>query len=792
MLRSFIVAVWLLGVGACAQPAPPSAATSRFASELPVWSTTQAQPNRHVSVHGLRAFAGGYSEDGLEFWAFPLQLVSDYTLELVRPGDATVPGITMLSAVEIDPLSVTRIYTGPDFRVRERITTRNRHPGILVRFKVEGRRDLHLKVRFRSSLNLMWPAAIGGQEMAWDEDARGFLLSEPTGRFRALISSPQASEHTQPNNDRRGSDFDRFIFLTLEPVPCAGGRCATLVLAGQSEKDEDVHATTASLLRAPDAPAAEDVKRFDGSGIVRITTPDTQANRAIRWAQIALEQAWTCNARLGCGLVAGYGPSHGARRPQYAWYFAGDGLLATRALLHEGHYERAAEELEFIYRYQNPDNGMIWHEITQSAAFLDWANDYPYLYVHVDITFDFLTVLAEYDRITGDHAFLVRHWPQTLEAYRYCLSTLDDSDGLPRVPAGKMGGNEQDRLTDELTLSAAWVEAAHAMSELAAAMGDTALSREAQAASVRARASLRSRYRDTEAKRWISGFSRSGAPGESTAAADLAAITSGAATPEERSATLDRLTTPAYLTPWGLRSKPTTARDYDPASYAKGSVWSHGTAAAAEILWHAERPDDAYTLWRSLVPWASADSLGHMHEVMAGNAFVPQRESVPEQTWSSAGFLSATIHGMLGLKSNARNNLLEFAPQLPASWQTLRVQRVRVGKSVVDLHWQAAYDRVTLDVRNTGPAFRLRWTQPGTHGAGPVVLERDVAPGKTRLSMPVSAMDTVTGHRNHMRTLFMRQSQVYGRRAASTAEITVPGMGAVAAFIDRAINTRLQ
>lgn len=142
MLRSFIVAVWLLGIGACAQPAPPAAATSRFASELPVWSTTQAQPNRYVSVHGLRAFAGGNSEDGLEFWAFPLQLVSDYMPELVRPGDATVPGISVLSAVEIDPLGVTRLYTGPDFRVRERLTTRNRHPGILVRFKVEGRRDL--------------------------------------------------------------------------------------------------------------------------------------------------------------------------------------------------------------------------------------------------------------------------------------------------------------------------------------------------------------------------------------------------------------------------------------------------------------------------------------------------------------------------------------------------------------------------------------------------------------------------------------------------------------------------
>src|ERR1700675_1055685 len=71
--------------------------------------------------------------------------------------------------------------------------------------------------------------------------------------------------------------------------------------------------------------------------------------------------------------------------------------------------------------------------------------------------FDFLTELTEYDRISGDQAFLSRHWPGTLKAYQYCLSTLDKSDGLPRVPADKMSGNEQDRLTDELTLSASWV-----------------------------------------------------------------------------------------------------------------------------------------------------------------------------------------------------------------------------------------------------------------------------------------------------------------------------------------------
>ena len=737
MIRILVTILLFNGLSSAQEVASAAtAATTQPVSDLPVWSTTSAQPNRFISAHGIRGFAGGYSEDGLEFWTFPLQLVSGYQLRFALPNAPIVSAISMLTSVEVDPLGVTRVYTAPSFRVRERITTHAQDPGVLVRFIVEGRNDLHIEVDFQPSLNLMWPAGIGGQETSWDRGARGFLLSEPSQQFRALISSPEAIEHSETNNDRRGSTFSGFTTLTLEPRACAGGHCATLVFAGQSEKNEDVHATTVSLLSASDASAAGDAKRFDSSEIVKITTPDADVNRAIQWAQIALEQAWTCNARLGCAVVAGYGPSHGARRPQYAWYFAGDGVLATTALLQEGNYQRAAEELDFLYRYQKPEDGMMWHEISQSAGFLNWARDYPYLFVHVDITFDFLTVLSEYDRVSGDQAFLARHWPATLKAYQYCLSTLDKSDGLPRVPADKISGNEQDHLTDELTLSASWVSAAHAMSELAASMHDDALSRQAESASIRARESIRSRYWDSTARRWISGFTRFGAATERTSAADLAAIASGASTEEQTSATLDLLASPPYLTPWGLRSKPTNAPDYDPIGYAKGSVWGIGTAAAAETMWKSHRSETANSLWQSLVAWDSIDSLGHMHEVMSGSFFTPQRESVPEQTWSSAAFLSAAIQSMLGLGCEARRNALHFEPQVPASWHSFHVEHVRVGKSVVDLYWRSENGYVTLDLQNAGPTFHLRWIQVKVGHDAPVTLERDILPGKTHLSIP--------------------------------------------------------
>ncbi len=154
---------------------------------------------------------------------------------------------------------------------------------------------------------------------------------------------------------------------------------------------------------------------------------------------------------MGCGIIAGYRPSRDARRPQYVWYFAGDGLIATDALVSAGEYMRAKEELGFIGKYQEPTTGMIWHELSQSAGYIDWSK-YPYMYVHVD-SFDYLSTIAGYVASSGDTSFAIDYWPSIVKAYGYCRSPIQDSDHLPHIPADKEGCDEQARTADDLGLS---------------------------------------------------------------------------------------------------------------------------------------------------------------------------------------------------------------------------------------------------------------------------------------------------------------------------------------------------
>jgi hypothetical protein len=680
-------------------------ALTAHASEPLTWNVESAQPARFVAVHGRRAALFGYSENGLEVWAYPLQLVDSFNVAF-RPQQATteIDGRRVLRRIEYRPDAVTRIYVGPDFVVREKLFVPLDAAGAIVSYEVDGVRPVDIVVRFTPVLNLMWPGGIGGQEAAWSAAASGYLLTEPLHRYTALVASPDIVAHDATPNATRPAGAASALAFTIRPNE---ERAAVVVMsAGPSGEDPAPLATKLLNERgALEIAAARHYEETLARGL-EIDTPDTEADRALKWAQIALEQAWVCNPDLGCAQVAGYGPSRKARRPQYDWFFAGDGMVATRALLASGRYERAREELEFILKFQDRKTGMIWHELSQSAAALDW-HEYPYMFVHVELSHDFLAMVAEYYSITGDLQFVKKNWNALAAAYRYCQTLLDPKDGLPRIPSGKQGSNEQDPLSDELTLSAGWVAAAEAYAALAIATGRQSVARSALDASKRARRAVSERYWDERRNFWISGHTRSGAPVEDRDIRPMGVVSQSLFSAEQRGVVLDQIASADFQTDWGTRSKAESDPTYDPNSYAGGSVWGLGTAGVASAYWAEHRPATAAPIWSALVPWSWLDSPGHMHEVLAGDFYHDELESVPEQTWSSAAFLSASLQGLLGLRVDGVTRRITFAPHLPPAWHEVTLRRIRAGDSRVTLELRHAEGQVVLHINNEGAPVKM-------------------------------------------------------------------------------------
>ncbi len=643
--------------------------------------------NRFVAVHGRRSLIMGYPETGLEVWAYPLQILSGYQVGFRPAGGASeTDGRLLLKRVIYQPDSVTRLYIGPNYIVREELFVPLDQPAATLRYEViEGQVDI--AVHFTPVLNLMWPAALGGQQTEWNPNLPGYKISEAAHKLSAIVASREIVAHDSTvNSTLRANGAISFI---IRPRAGTSGPAAATVYVGLAIGELEAQAQAK-------AHYAEVEHR-----VLQVETPDEDVNRALAWSEMALDQAWVCDPDVGCGIVAGYGPSRGERRPQYAWFFAGDGLIAVNALVAEGDYSRAREELQFIAKYQDAKTGEIWHELSQSAGYIDWSK-YPYMFVHVDISFDYLNAVARYVSVSGDTMFAQKFWPSIAAAYRYCESLIDAGDHLPHIPPDKEAADEQDKLGDALGLSSDWVGATTSFAELASLTGHRQQAAEAQVSNRLARQAIPIHYWNSEQRFWIDGHTLNGTAILSYRSGPSQAILQKLFSPQQNEMLLNALASSDFQSDWGTRGVAARSASFNPGSYSKGSVSALRTAELATTFWREHRPVTAFALWNALLPWNTLDSLGHLHEVLAGDFYRPQVESVPEQTWSSAGLLDAAVRGLLGLEVEGGRDRVIFAPHLPAQWDHVSVGNIRLPHASLALTLSQSMNGDGLEIRNDG------------------------------------------------------------------------------------------
>jgi hypothetical protein len=53
------------------------------------WSTDSTEPRRFISVHGRRSAIFGYSENALEAWAYPVQILASLSVGFRQQGATT-------------------------------------------------------------------------------------------------------------------------------------------------------------------------------------------------------------------------------------------------------------------------------------------------------------------------------------------------------------------------------------------------------------------------------------------------------------------------------------------------------------------------------------------------------------------------------------------------------------------------------------------------------------------------------------------------------------------------------
>jgi glycogen debranching enzyme len=633
--------------------------------------------------------------------------------------------------------------------------------GAIVLLDVHTSQPLQVVVKFRPDLKPMWPAALGGQYSYWDAGQKAYVLGEASGKHSAMIGSPFALDPPeQPAHNL--PDAPSQFTIAITPETAARG-LVPIVITASLEGLKGAQATYRRLLSSSEAMYRESAAHYRRlrEEMTSLDTPDDRLDLAFEWGKVALDKGFVCNPHLGCGLIAGLGPSGTSERPGFGWFFGGDAFINSWAMTAYGDFDTVKQTLEFLRKRQRAD-GKMMHELSQGAGYLKWFEEFPYGYYHADTTPLYLVAVRDYVRASGDVALAKDFWPSMKKAYDYCASTDEDGDGLMDNTKAGLAAVEtgalrrRDVLTD-VFLGAAWTEAADATAELAELAGDPFAST-ARAAAAKARQSLNARFLDDQGRRIYFAYMKDGKGQAEPTVWPGFGLWRGvfdAARPAVAGA-LDDLAGAGVGADWGARMLSIDSALYGPLSYNNGASWPFLTGFAALALYANGRPDAAWTYLDGTADLTFIESRGYMAELFSGDRLRSIDAAVPHQLFATTGFLSTLMRGLVGLNALPAATIdgtpvparLQLAPQLPAGWGWLKIRNLRWRNITADVSISRSAGVLSVEVSPRGGPLPLElhaMLPPGSRQLTRDLLWRPAVPAAaTARGLHLMRTETVT------------------------------------------------
>jgi glycogen debranching enzyme len=702
-----------------------------------------AQSSHYLESVGRRGAILGTEDGTFEAWLNPIKLVRDFRLSVYFDGALEPVDLAeMAETVAVSPGRVTITHSHAAFTVKQTWIAAVDEAALMVLLEIDTNRPLRLRASFVPEMKPMWPASFGGQSSYFDEKENAFILDEGLGRYSMIIGSPLFSAHSEQVGHQLPG---RRILAELEVTPeIAQRHTIPIVFASSPELYRRVLAHVAGMVAQSDA-----YYRSFEARTLRVRTPDAALNDAVQWAKFAIEKGWACNDGVGCGLVAGYARSGESERPGFAWYFGGDALMNVWSVVDYGDFDRARAALEFLREHQRAD-GKFEHELTQSAALLDWGK-YPYGYYHADTTPLYLVSAWRYVARSGDLEFLHASWGSIEKAYQYCIGALD-ADGLlsnRRAGAGAVEtGALSGRVANDIYLQGVWLAALSAYTRLADASGHTPA--DAAARADRAQAALNQWWIESQATFAFARLTDGTMYGAQSAWQGLA-LAFGGLDPAKAAKAAAHLSRPELTTDWGARLFATDSPNYDPLSYNDGSVWPFVTGFAILGEYANHQAAGALRHLHGTAAMNGLNAVGFIPEYLSGERAQALPHAVPHQLFSSSAVVNPLVSGMLGLEGDAIRRTLTVRPHLPQTW-SVEFANYRVGKSTVSgaIRRSQGEARVSLTISGEplevtiSPAFAPGATMISAEANGAEAAAKpEATSGDTHVTMRTGAVTSV-------------------------------------------------
>ena len=691
-----------------------------------------------------RAFATGSQLGRVdEFWAHPLRLLRKLRFGVVRPER----GITWLDDSRAERTFTARPegnelrYTDGDIDLTLRVALDRTHPAMVALLAIRSPASVDLVASWEIDNTATWPRAgslVGPLQLGWDEGLHAALWQDDKGEFAAMAGFGVAPSRLilgySPEEDlleeglRETDDTEaipaeaygtRGIAAQLHVEP---GRPALVpfIVVGGLHSEATVRAAFAELVANPGRPWADNAaffRDFLDTRTLRLISPNEEINRSFRWAKLGIEALRGAAPELGAGIFSGYAP----RAARDAWlapqntFGGGEALWASMAADAYGDASLAADTLRLLARYQGID-GRIPSAISPS-----WNLHYDRL----ESGPLFVIALERHLSTWGDRELLEQLWPTVVAVLEWGDTADRDGDGVIDAFGDTDRWHASADVSTTIYLGALWGAALDAAQRMAGWVGDSELAALLRERADRVRQILNEEFWDPQGRHFQFGRRADGTfVGARTILPAIPMIfgllDSGRAIPP-----LDSFASAELTTDWGVAfayDEATTADAPLEATAGPSDPDAGGPPATVRSL-----VSPLFTGWASLAEYANHRAeAGFLHLVSnlrllastnpgyAPEAFSRERYAPAGDVAHSAAAQAMTVlpvvHGMLGIRPLAMEGTLEIIPHLPAGWERVIADPVRLGNDQFRVRISQTRDRTqfVIERREGSDPVRFR------------------------------------------------------------------------------------
>lgn len=462
-------------------------------------------------------------------------------------------------------------------------------------------------------------------------------------------------------------------------VRTPGGLTVHLVF-GESAAELEANRLRASQ---PGAWEKEVEARWVALNRAQLITDDEDYNRALFWAAATARGFVT--QEFGTGLWAGL--------PWFKDNWGRDTFITLPgALLCTGDFATARAVLDNFARYQNLDpqdrnRGRIPNRVNVDEILYNTVDGTPWLIRELD----------EYQRHTGDRAFVRALRPLIRRYVDGALATYVDNDGLLRHDDAdtwmdaRIEGKEpwSPRGDRAVEIQALWIEALEVGQRLAEADRDEEETRFYGRLALQARGAFGRRF--VVQGMLVDRIDATGRPDPRRRpnALMLAWINQVLPVDESVLEMTTRILTKTLLLPWGILSLDPSHPDFHPrhenparwhkdAAYHNGTIWGWNAGFAVTALGRFGWQDHAWELTKNLTHQIlHLGCVGSMSELVDA---LPDLDGNPipsgtfSQAWSVSEFVRNAYQDYLGWHPDLPAGELRFRPALPRAWKKLRAR----------------------------------------------------------------------------------------------------------------------